>query len=221
MGRSFDLMRNYPKSKRDTKERADQKTEEDRKIARQFGKEYFDGDRRYGYGGYFYNPRFWESVIPDFVRYFKINKNSSILDVGCGKGFMLYDLWRLIPGIKINGIDFSDYAIKNCKEEMSPFLQVGDARNIPFPDNSFDVVFSITTLHNLDREGCAQGLREIERVSRGKSFVTLDAYRNEKERKEMEEWNLTALTVMHVDKWKEFFDEIGYSGDYYWFMPAT
>lgn len=220
MGKEINLMKEYPRTKRNTKERAEQKNEEDRRIARKFGRDYFDGDRRYGYGGYNYNPRFWEPVIPDFVRHFGLTKKSSVLDVGCGKGFMLYDLWQAVSGITIRGIDISDYAIENCKKEMKPYLQVGDARKLPFPDNSFDVVISITTLHNLDKEGCTQGLREIERVSRGKSFITVDAYCNEEERKEMEDWNLTALTVMHVDEWEAFFKEVGYTGDYYWFMPG-
>ncbi len=220
MGKEINLMRKYPVTKRNAKERAEQKSEEDRRIARQFGKEFFDGDRRYGYGGYNYNPRFWEPVIPDFVKHFGLTKDSSVLDVGCGKGFMLYDLWRAVPGITVRGIDISEYAIENCKDEMKPYLEVGEARKLSFPDNSFDVVISITTLHNLDREGCLQGLREIERVSRGKSFITVDAYRNEEEKKEMEDWNLTALTVMHVDEWKAFFKEAGYTGDYYWFMPS-
>lgn len=219
MGKEIDLLKNYPKTKRNTSERASSKTEEDRRIARQFGKEFFDGDRKNGYGGFCYNPRFWEPVIPDFIEYFKLTKESSVLDVGCGKGFMLYDLLRAVPGITVRGIDISEYAIENCKEEMKPYLMVADARKLPFPDKSFDVVISVTTLHNLDREGCAQGLREIQRVSRGKSFITLDAYRNDKEKKEMEDWNLTALTVMRVDEWKSFFNEIGYTGDYYWFMP--
>lgn len=219
MGEEINLMRNYPRTKRDTTERMAQKTEEDRKIARQFGKEFFDGERRHGYGGFNYNSRFWEPVIPDFVKHFSLTKDSSVLDVGCGKGFMLYDLWQAVPGITIRGIDISEYAIENCKEEMTPYLQVGDARKLPFPDNSFDVVISITTLHNLDREDCAQGLREIERVRSGKGFITVDAYHNEEERKEMDDWNLTALTVMHVDEWKAFFKEVGYTGDYYWFMP--
>jgi len=219
MGEEVNLMENYPRTKRDTKQRSAQKTEEDRKIARQFGKEFFDGERRHGYGGFNYNPRFWEPVIPDFVNHFNLTKDSSVLDVGCGKGFMLYDLWKAVPGITIRGIDVSEYAIENCKEEMKPYLEIGDARHLPFDDNSFDVVISITTQHNLNRDDCAQGLREIERVNRGKSFITVDAYRNEQEREEMEAWNLTALTVMHVDEWKTFFKETGYTGDYYWFMP--
>ena len=104
-------------------------------------------------------------------------------------------------------------------EDMKPFVQVADARKLPFEDKSFDVVIAINTIHNLDRTDCAQALREIERVSRGKSFVTVDAYRNEAEKQLMEAWNLTARTMMHVDEWKKFFDEAGYTGDYYWFIP--
>lgn len=219
MSMEINLLENYPKTKRKTEERAAKKTDEDQAIARQYRKEYFDGDRRFGYGGYSYHPRFWQPVIPTFVKHFGLTADSSVLDVGCAKGFMLHDLCQLVPGITVKGIDISEYAIENAIEDMKPLLQVGDARSLPFPDNSFDVVIAITTLHNLDREDCAQGLREIERVSRGKSFITVDAYRTEEERERMEAWNLTALTVMHVDEWKAFFEEVGYTGDYYWFTP--
>ena len=219
MGSEINLMRNYPKTKRDPEARGTEKTEEDRAIARQFGKEFFDGERRHGYGGFYYNPRFWKPVIPDFIKHFNLTEKSSVLDIGCGKGFMLHDLVKAVPGINVTGIDISDYAIENCIESMKPHLQVADARELPFPDNSFDVVISITTLHNLNREDFIVAINEIERVSKEKSFITQDAYRNEEERLAMEAWNLTAFTVMHVDEWKTFFKEIGYSGDYYWFMP--
>ncbi len=219
MGIEIDLLKNYPKSKRDPKARGDEKTDQDREIARRFDKEFFDGERRHGYGGYSYNPRFWETVIPDFIEQYKLTEESSVLDVGCGKGFMLHDLKKALPEINIAGIDISNYAIDNCIETMKPFLQVADARDLPFSDNSFDLIISITTLHNLNKQDFTKSINELERVGKGNSFITLDAYRNEDERLAMEAWNLTALTVMHVDKWKSFFKEIGYTGDYYWFMP--
>jgi len=219
MGIEIDLMVNYPKTKRNIKERSNHKTEEDRAIAQKFDKEYFDGDRKHGYGGYCYHPRFWQPVIPTFQEHFKLTYESSVLDVGCGKGFMIHDMVELIPGITVKGIDISEYAIKNTIEDMKPFVQVGNANSLPFNDNSFDVVISINTVHNLERKECGQALKEIEKVSCGKSFITVDAYRNDEERKLMFAWNLTGKTIMHVNEWKDFFEDVGYSGDYYWFMP--
>lgn len=212
-------MVNYPKTKRDAKARGAEKTGEDRAIARRFGREFFDGDRRHGYGGYNYHPRFWQPVIPTLQKHFGLTAKSSVLDVGCGKGFMLHDLAALIPGITVKGIDISEYAIQNAIADIQPHVQVADAVHLPFADHSFDVVISITTVHNLERAECGKALQEIERVSRGKSFITVDAYRNDEEKELMFAWNLTAKTVMHVDEWKTFFKEVSYTGDYYWFMP--
>jgi len=219
LGQEIDLLINYPKTKRNVEERGSGKSEEDRLIARKFGKEFFDGDRRYGYGGFNYFPRFWQPVIPILQQHFNLSGDSEVLDVGCAKGFMLHDLAELIPGITVKGIDVSEYAIENAIEDMRSNVQVGDARKLPFPDDSFDVVISINTIHNLDREDCGQALREIERVSKGKAYITVDAYHNDEEIERMMAWNLTAKTIMHVDEWKGFFNEVGYTGDYYWFIP--
>ena len=219
MGLEIDLMVNYPKTKRDVKGRGAEKTEEDRAIAREFGKEFFDGDRKHGYGGFNYDPRFWHPVIPTFQRQFGLTSSSSVLDVGCAKGFMMHDMAELIPGITVKGVDISEYAIKNAIGDMKSHVLVANAKDLPFEDNSFDVVISITTIHNLDRDDCTLALKEIERVSKGNSFVTVDAYRNEEEKEQMHAWNLTARTFMHVDEWKAFFKDVGYSGDYFWFIP--
>ena len=219
MGQEIDLLKNYPKTKRDLTQRGNEKTEEDRAIARQFGEAFFDGDRRHGYGGFSYNARFWQPVVPTFQEHFGLTGSSSLLDVGCAKGFMLHDLMTLIPGITVRGIDLSDYAIENSIESVRDFVSVADARKLPFEDNSFDVVISVNTVHNLEKEDCGKALQEIERVSRGKSFITVDAYRTDEEYERMQAWNLTAKTILHVDEWKAFFKEIGYTGDYYWFIP--
>ena len=132
---------------------------------------------------------------------------------------MMHDLSEMIPGITVKGIDISEYAIENAIKDMKPHLSVANAVSLPFPDKSFDVVISVNTVHNLERPECLQALREIERVSRGKSFVTVDAYRNDEEKERMFAWNLTAKTIMSVDEWVAFFAEAGYTGDYYWFIP--
>ena len=219
MGVEIDLLAKYPKSNRNVDERGLEKTDKDREIARRFGKEFFDGDRRNGYGGFNYNSKFWEPVVPDFQKHFSLNSKSSVLDVGCAKGFMIYDVSRLIPGITVKGIDISDYAIENAIVGVKERVQVADAKNLPFEDNSFDVVISINTVHNLEIEDCGKALQEIERVSKGKSFITVDAFRNEEEKERMFAWNLTGRTIMSTRDWKIFFDKVGYTGDYYWFIP--
>lgn len=219
MGREIDLLVNYPRTKRNVEDRGATKTEEDRAVARRFGKEFFDGDRRHGYGGFKYFPRFWQPVIPTLQQHFGLHAGSSVLDVGCAKGFMMHDLAELVPGITVKGIDVSEYAVENAIEDMKSHVQAANATRLPFPDRSFDVVISINTVHNLDREECGQALQEIMRVSRGKAYVTVDAYHDEAEKERMYAWNLTARTIMHVDEWKAFFAEVGYTGDYYWFIP--
>jgi SAM-dependent methyltransferase len=219
MGTEVDLLANYPRAKRNLDARSQEKTAEDRYVARQFGREFFDGDRRVGYGGFTYDPRFWQPVVPTFQKHYGLTGESSLLDVGCAKGFMLKDFTEAIPGMTVAGIDVSDYAIANAVEGMEHFVQVADARDLPFEDDSFDLVVSINTIHNFERDEVVQSLREMQRVSRKYSFVVLDAYRDEEERKRIEAWNLTALTVLSTDGWIELFAEAGYEGDYYWFIP--
>ena len=219
MGKEINLMEHYPRTKRKVLERGAAKTAEDIQTARLFGQAFFDGDRKTGYGGFSYHPRFWENVVPTFQQYFDLSAESTILDVGCAKGFMLFDFARLIPGITVKGIDISDYAIEHGLSEMQPHMQVANAKELPFADHSFDAVISINTIHNLPIEECAQALREIERVSRGKSFVMVDAFRTEAEKEMMFHWNLTAQTILHVDEWVALFESVGYTGDYFWFTP--
>ena len=124
MGQEIDLLVNYPKTQRKVKERGAEKTEEDRAIARQFGKDFFDGDRKHGYGGFGYNPRFWQPVIPTFQEHFGLTPESSVLDVGSGKGFMIHDMAELIPGITVSGLDISEYGIENTMADMKPFVEI-------------------------------------------------------------------------------------------------
>ena len=215
----IDLLKNYPKSKRDLSNRVSKKSEEIVSIARQFGEEFFDGHRNYGYGGFSYNPKFWQPVIPDFKKNYNLNSLSKILDVGCAKGFMIYDFCQLIPGIEAEGIDISKYAIQNCHEKVANMVQVANCKNLPFEDNFFDLVISINTVHNLDLNDCIKSIKEIQRVSNKNSFITVDAYNNDDQKQRMYDWNLTAKTIMSVQEWKKLLKEIGYSGDYYWFIP--
>jgi ubiquinone/menaquinone biosynthesis C-methylase UbiE len=219
MGRSINLLRNYPKSKRDLKKRLNNKSEKVRKIARKFGKDFFDGDRSFGYGGFSYNKKYWLNVIKDFKKFYKLSSTSKVLDVGCAKGFMLYDFRKKIKGITIRGVDISSYAINNSKQGVKKYLKVANAKKLPFRDNEFDLVISINTIHNLNKKDCGVALREIERVSKKNSFITVDAYSNIKEKKRMFAWNLTAKTILSKKQLINFFKKNNYTGDYYWFVP--
>lgn len=219
MGKEVDLLKNYPKAKRDLTQRLEDKTADVRFVARKFDKEFFDGERKFGYGGFSYNSKYWSEVVKDFSDYYNLDDGSRILDVGCAKGFMLYDFFRLNPNLDIHGIDISKYAIHNSISEIKHKLKIANAINLPYEDNSFDLVISINTIHNLDKQECAIALKEISRVSKKNAFLTVDAYRNNDEKQRMYAWNLTAKTIMSVDEWIKFFKENKYNGDYFWFIP--
>jgi SAM-dependent methyltransferase len=215
----IDLLRHYPRVKRNLKTRVEEKSDTIRQIARKFDREFFDGERKYGYGGFSYNPKYWVNVVPDFQKRYKLKDGMRILDVGCAKGFMLFDFKRLIPGLEVAGVDISSYAIKNALPEVAPYLKVENAKKLSYPDASFDLVISINTVHNLPISECKEAIREIIRVSKNHAFITVDAYRNNQEKKRMFDWNLTAQTILSVNEWKKLFRDVGYSGDYYWFIP--
>ncbi len=217
MRREINLLDSYPKTVRDYDKRAKEKTPEIISLAKQFGRDFFDGDRKCGYGGYKYDGR-WKSVVKRMKDYYKLPDNAAILDIGCGKGFMLCDFIELMPKAAISGIDASEYAVNNAMDSVKSFLKVASAEELPYSDKSFDLVVSINSIHNLPLERFKRALKEIQRVCRGDSYITVDAWRNDLERENLFKWVLTAETMMHVDDWKNLFNEVGYTGDYWWFI---
>jgi ubiquinone/menaquinone biosynthesis C-methylase UbiE len=213
----INLLDTHPKTTRDYDKRALEKTPEVVRIAKQFGKEFFDGERKFGYGGYVYDGR-WKSVVTRMKEFYRLPETAAVLDIGCGKGFMLHDFKELMPDCTVAGIDVSAYAIENSTQSVKPFLKIASAERLPYPDKSFDLVISINSIHNLPIDLLKQALREVERVCRGNSYITVDAWRNEEERQNLYKWVLTAETMMHVDDWKKLFDEVGFHGDYWWFI---
>lgn len=182
-------------------------------AAIQYGREYWDGDRKCGYGGYYYDGR-WRPVAEEMVQYYGLQSGATILDVGCGKGFLLYEFTQVLPGAQVAGVDISQYAIDNAKEEVKPFLRVGNAASLPFDDRSFDFVVSINTLHNLYIYDLWQALKEIERVARGPRYVTVEAYRNEREKANLMYWQLTCRAFHTPKEWEWVYKQTGYTGDY-------
>lgn len=182
-------------------------------AALRYGEEYWDGERKYGYGGYRYDQR-WRPVAEAMARHYRLKPGARILDVGCGKGFLLYEFTQVVPKAEVQGIDISRYAIENAKEEVRPFVRVGSAVSLPFPDRSFDFVVSVNTLHNLYNYDLFEALREIERVSRGPRHVIIETYRNEREKANFLYWQLTCRSFYTPREWEWFFAQAGYAGDY-------
>ena len=183
-------------------------------LAKNWSYDYWDGDRKICYGGYRYMEGRWEKVARAMVDHYGIKPGDKILDVGCGKGFLLYDFTKVVPGLEIHGIDISEYAIEHSKEEIRDRLQLGNATSLPFPDHYFDFVFSITTLHNLHCYDLDKALREIERVAKKNKYICVESYRTEEEKANLLYWQVTCEAFNTPEEWDWWFKQTGYSGDH-------
>jgi len=209
----LDLLRALPRSKRNLQARQTAKTAELIALSRQYGQDYFDGSRDVGYGGYRYDGR-WVPVARDIIAQYGLKPGDRVLDVGCAKGFLVKDL--LSQGIDAYGVDVSEYAMMHCEPEVVGRLHVGSAEKLPFPDQSFDVVLAINSLHNLEKPDLIVALREMERLARKGKFLQVDSFRTPEEKDIFESWVLTAYTYGYPQEWEAIFAEAGYTGDYYW-----
>ena len=213
------LLKRYPKSKRNSiiDERLNI-SEIEKSLAMEFDYEYFDGSRKLGLGGYKYIPGFWSDVVDDFISFYNLNSQSSILDVGCGKGFTLFDFCKKIPNIRIRGLEFSKYCFNNSLPIIRPHIDLGCCSCLPYESNTFDLAISIASIHNLDKNGVKRSLKELIRVSKN-SFIKVNGYSNDLEKRKLNEWNLVAKTILHVDEWHELFEEVGYDREWDFFVP--
>jgi protein-L-isoaspartate(D-aspartate) O-methyltransferase len=182
-------------------------------IAKQYDKDYWDGDRRYGYGGYRYDGR-WYRVADAMAKHYGLKAGDKILDVGCGKAYLLYEFTQAVPGVEVAGLDISEYAIEQAKPEVQPYLQVGNATKLPYADNTFDFVVSILTLHNLYNYELHQALQEIERVGKKNKYIVIESYRDEREKANLLYWQLTCESFYTPQEWEWCFQQSGYTGDY-------
>jgi SAM-dependent methyltransferase len=182
-------------------------------LAKQFDYDYWDGDRKVGYGGFTYDGR-WRKVADEMAEHYGLKAGDKVLDVGCGKAFLLYDLTQAVPGIEVTGIDISQYAINHAKEEIQPFLKQGNARELPWEDGEFDLVISINTLHNLPNYELDKALREFERVSSKDKYLCVESYRNEEEKANLLYWQLTCEAFCSPAEWDWLFQQTGYTGDH-------
>ncbi len=183
-------------------------------LAKKYDYDYWDGDRRINYGGYKYIKGRWEKVAEEMSRHYSLNSKSRILDIGCGKGYLLYDFLKVMPDAEVYGIDISKYAIENSKPEIKDKLRLGNAKSLPWPDNYFDLVISINTFHNLYAFDLEKSLIEMERVSKKNKYICVESYRNEKEKANLLYWQVTCEAFNTPEEWLWWFEKNGYKGDY-------
>ena len=182
--------------------------------AKKYEFDYWDGNRRYGYGGYKYMPGRWKPVAELIIKNYNLTNNSSVLDVGCGKAFLLYEIKLLLPHIKISGFDISKHGLAQAKEEIKKDLFIHRAQDkYPFKDKEFDLVMSLGCLHNLRIFELKIALKEIERVGK-QGYVMLESYRNEKELFNLQCWALTCESFFDKEEWIWIYKNYGYTGDY-------
>jgi SAM-dependent methyltransferase len=210
----INLLAKYPRAKRNLIARK-QGQAENRILARQFGREYFDGTREQGYGGYRYDGR-WLPVAQDIAAHFRLKPGNRVLDIGCAKGFLMRDLMAVVPGLEVWGLELSQYAIDNCHPEARGRILRGSAQYLPFATDSIAAALCINVVHNLGYAACVEAVREIERVAPGRGYVQVDAYRNDDERDAFLDWVLTAETFGKPEMWYRLFEQAGYTGGYYW-----
>jgi len=182
-------------------------------IAKQWGADYWDGPRQYGYGGMRYDGR-WLPVAKEMAKFYGVESGGKVLDVGAGKGYLLYEFTRAVPGVEVAGLDISEYGIENSKEEIKPFLTLGNATKLPYEDNSFDFVVSITTLHNLRIFDLRAAVQEIERVGKDQKYILVESYRNESEKANLLYWQLTCESFYSPEEWEWIYRDCGYTGDF-------
>lgn len=182
--------------------------------AKEYESDYWDGDRRYGYGGYRYMAGRWAPVAQALIDTYGLKRDAKILDIGCGKGYLLYEFKQLLPDAELNGFDISNHGLADAKPEVRDSLFRSKAQEpYPYGDKAFDLVVSLGTLHNLRIFEQQRALQEIERVGKNK-YIMVESYRNELEQFNMQCWALTAEAFFDTASWIWLYNHFGYTGDY-------
>ncbi len=190
-----------------------------RYIAWKLDKDYYDGERINGYGGFKYDAR-WKSLLPDLINKYKLTKKSKVLEIGCKKGFLLQDLDLLIPGIKLYGIENHEYPISKIKKKIKKNVFYRDYYNLNnFKTNQFDLIIAFNSIYMQNLGDVIKTLEQIKRISK-KSYISIASYSKKKDRDKFLDWTLLGTTILKKQEWEELFNLIGYKGDYYFSNAA-
>ena len=211
--REFDLLKDYPSPKNSRKVGKSLRKIEHRIAASYRDKELYDGDRNHGYGGFNYDGR-WKQIVKFMCEEYELNNNSCFLQLACEKGFLLNDLKEYRPGMEIHGVELSNYAVNNSMQSVKKFIKNSSYLNLNFEDNQFDFVLAIGVVYAFNLTECIKSLKEIQRVSKGNSFITLASYENEDDYWLFKNWTLLGNLILKKDEWIEILKHTGYSGDY-------
>jgi len=184
------------------------------KKAKEYEADYWDGDRRFGYGGYKYLAGRWKPVAQALIKNYNLSNESSVLDIGCGKGYLLYEMKLLLPNLRISGFDISNHGNATAKQEVKEQLFFHRAQDpFPFQKNEFDLAISLGCLHNLRIFELEIALKEMERVA-SNGYLMLESYRNEQEQFNLQCWALTCESFFDTKEWVWLYENFGYKGDY-------
>lgn len=181
-------------------------------VAKQWGRDYWDGDRRYGYGGYRYDGR-WLPIARNIAKHYGLKAGDRVLEIGCGKAFLLHEFAKAVPGIEPAGLDISEYALAQAPAGIQGHLVLGSACELPWPDRHFDFVYSINTFHNLRIPDLKRAVKEMQRVSKEKAWLCVESYRDEREKANLLYWQLTCMSFHDTEEWLWLLKQWGYGGD--------
>lgn len=212
--REFNALRGYPQPKEPRYVAPNIRTIKNKVIASYRDERYYDGDRNNGYGGFRYDGR-WKKIAKSMAEDYGLTEKSALLQIGCEKGFLLHDFHEMFPEMKIRGAEMSDYAIGESMPSIKQYIVKTDYNVLPFNDNEFDFVIAIGVVYTLTLRDAISALKEIQRVGKGRSFITLGAYRDERSKRLFKNWSVLGSTILHVDEWVEVLKEAGYTGDYH------
>jgi len=218
--KEFNALRNYTQPKEPRYVGPNIRTIENKIIASYRDNRYYDGDRKNGYGGFKYDDR-WEKIVDSMIEDYELSEKSSLLQIGCEKGFLLHDFHKRFPSMKINGVEMSDYAIEHSMPSIKKYIVKTDFNKLPFKDNEFDFIIAIGVIYTLTLRDAISTLKEIQRVGKGKSFITLGAYKDEQSEKMFKSWSVLGCTILHVDDWIKVLNEARYTGDYHFTTAET